>query len=133
MIKAGRLWLYHIIPALPLSTLTTLPLFKPSFHLRAAFKTCQLTFQLAGRTSWCLCGGLLSGLCVALSADGHTGSWLCLPAHLCHSQLASPRCRLMFMHFAFFVRRQAPVEHWLRLRARFVKLLHKSNESFAVI
>lgn len=51
LIKAATLWIYHIIPVLLLSSLTMLPLFEPSFHPYAAFKTCQLTFQLAGWTS----------------------------------------------------------------------------------
>ncbi len=102
LIKAPKLWLYHIIPALPLSSLTTLPLFQPSFHLCAAFKTCQLTFQRAGWTSRCLCGGLPLGLCVALSADRHMGSCLCLPEHFCHSHISRCLCVfLMFMYFAF--------------------------------
>lgn len=99
VIKAVKLWLYHIIPALPLSSLTTLPLFQPSFHLCAAFKTCQLTFQRAGWTSWCLCGGLPMGLCVALSVDRHMGSCLCLPAHFCQSH--SSRCPCVFNIDAF--------------------------------
>ena len=100
VIKAAKLWLYHIIPALPLSSLTTLPLFQLSFHLSAAFKTCQLTFQRAGWTSWCLCGGLPLGLCVALSADRHMGSCLCLLAHFCHSH--SSHCLCVFNVYAFY-------------------------------
>lgn len=102
VIKAAKLWLYHIIPALPLSSLTTLPLFQPSFHLCAAFKTCQLTFQRAGWTSWCLCGGLPLGLCVALSVDRHMGSCLCLPAHFCHSHSSNSLCVFNVYAFHFF-------------------------------
>lgn len=100
VIKEAMLCLYHIIPALPLSSLTTLPLFQPSFHLCAAFKTCQLTFQRAGWTSWCLCGGLPLGLCVALSVDRHMGSRLCLPAHFCHSHSShASLCNVYAFHF----------------------------------
>lgn len=104
MIKAAKLWLHHIIHALPLSSLSTLPLFQASFHLCAAFKACQLTFQRAGWTSRCLCGGLPLGLCVALSVDRHMGSCLCLPGHFCHFH--SSHCLYMFnvyaFHFSFF-------------------------------
>lgn len=54
---------YHITPALPLVSRAATLLFPGAFHLRAAFKTRQLTFQLAGRTSWCL---LLRPPCRAL-------------------------------------------------------------------
>lgn len=106
-LKQQHSWLYHIIPALLVSNLTTLPLFEPSFHLPAAFKTCQLTFQAAGWTSWCLCGGLPSGLCVALSADRHTGSSLSANTFLSLAVLTA--CvRLMFLHFTFLLSQQWP-------------------------
>lgn len=112
VIKAAKRWLYHIIPALPLSSLTTLPLFQPSFHLCAAFKTCQLTFQRTGWTSWCLCGGLPLGLCVALSLDGHMGSCLCLSAQPRHSHCSQCHCVFNVYAFGFFslyVSKQWPV------------------------
>lgn len=99
VIKAAKRWLYHIIPALLLYSLTTLPLFQPSFHLSAAFKTCQLTFQRAGWTSWCLCGGLPVGLCVALSVDRHMGCCLCVLENFCHSHCS--HCQRAFNVYAF--------------------------------
>lgn len=106
--KAARLRLYHIIPALLVSKPTTLPLSKASFHLPAAFKTCQLTFQPAGWTSWCLCGGLPSGLCVALSVDRRTGSALSANTFLSLAVL-SACVRRMFLRFTFLMRQRWPV------------------------
>lgn len=78
------LWPPSSCPAWPRS-----PLWRASFHPPAAFKTRQLTFQPAGWTSRCLCGGLPSGLCAALSVDGHTGSSLSASACLSLARLAA--------------------------------------------
>lgn len=110
-LNAAKLWLYHIILALPLSSLTTLSLFQPSFHLSVPFKTCQLTFQHAAWTSWCLCGGLPLGLCVALSVDRHMGSCLCLPAHFWLKALIASVFNVYAFHF-FYPCYEPSLTHW---------------------
>lgn len=52
-------------------------------------KTRQLTFQRAGRTSWCLCGGHPWGFCVACCVDSHTGSSLSANTFLSLSVLSA--------------------------------------------